>query len=358
VARYGGEEFVFLLPETEIEEAVKLAEMIKTIDEKSVAYKSIAVCVAKMKESLGQYDQMDSSFDMTLRIKANFERSMALSEIGKVLSRMGDFDTAKKAINQASNLVPNINNALKRSQALTEIVVTTSELGAQTRKTDLIFISVNLSRDIMGGFSRIRANIKIAEAFAMLDDSRRALDFINKAFSNLKNITEVYNRVKALVNLATGLAKVRDYVRVPPLYGTPSDLLDQAEAMAGTVTDRYFRVVAYRAITDGNIELKSFDKARVTMGLAVSTATEITDSYNRSLAFAHLATPFVMLGELLSAKRSIEHSIYHLKQLKNDNFKASAVKNVAESLAEFIGSYDTVGMYLDKVDPWSVGRWM
>jgi tetratricopeptide (TPR) repeat protein len=182
-----------------VEQALAVAERIEEADERSEAYREVALALAQA----GQPEQAQEAFQQALaaaeRIENAFLRSWAYGAVALALAQAGQPEQALAAAER-------IEEADERSEAYREVALALAQAGQIEQAQEAFQQALAAAERIENAFLRSRAYREVALALAQAGQPEQAQEAFQQALAAAERIENAYWRSEAYREVALALA--------------------------------------------------------------------------------------------------------------------------------------------------------
>jgi tetratricopeptide (TPR) repeat protein len=288
-----------------VEQALAAAERIEEADERSEAYREVALALAHA----GQIEQAQEAFQQALaaaeRIEDAYGRSEAYREVALALAHAGQFEQALEAARQ-------IEDSDSRWWAVYEVALALAHAGQPEQA--------------LAAAERIEEADKCSRAYGAVALALAHAGQPEQALAAAERIEDAYGRSEAYREVALALVQAEQIEQAQEAF-------QQALAAAERIEDAYGRSEAYREVALALVQAEQIEQAQEAFQQALAAAERIEDAYGRSEAYGAVALALVQAEQIEQAQEAFQQALAAAERIEDAYGRSEAYREVALALA-------------------------
>jgi tetratricopeptide (TPR) repeat protein len=270
--------------------------------------------------ALVDLNQAERALDVAARIEDADERSEAYRAIAVALAQAGDTARAQEAFTEALNAAGQIGVADWRWEAYCEVAVALAQAGDTARAQEAFTEALNAAGQIEFTYKRSGAYCEVAVALAQAGDTARAQEAFTEALKAAGQIEVVNGRSRAYNTVALALAQAGQ--------------AEWALAAAEQITDVAWRLKAYREVALALVQAGDATRAQEAFTEALKAAGQTGGTDLRWEACCEVAVALAQAGDTARAQKVFTKALKAAGQIEIADWRLRVYTAVASALVQ------------------------
>jgi tetratricopeptide (TPR) repeat protein len=270
--------------------------------------------------ALVDLNQAERALDVAARIEDADERSDAYRAIAVALAQAGDTAQAQEAFTEALNAAGQIGVADWRWEAYCEVAVALAQAGDTARAQEAFTEALNAAGQIEFTYKRSGAYCEVAVALAQAGDTARAQEAFTEALKAAGQIEVVNGRSRAYNTVALALAQAGQ--------------AEWALAAAEQITDVAWRLKAYREVALALVQAGDATRAQEAFTEALKAAGQTGGTDLRWEACCEVAVALAQAGDTARAQKVFTKALKAAGQIEIADWRLRVYTAVASALVQ------------------------